>query len=45
MRNEADAGNEDVQKNIADGHLKIYLDDIQYIRNCEKKILRNFEVK
>ena len=39
MRNEADSGNEDVQKNIEDGHLKLYLDDIQYIKEYQKKIL------
>ncbi len=45
MNSEADAGNIDVQKNIEDGHLKIYLDDIQYIMDCEKKILINYEVE
>lgn len=38
MRNEADSGNEDVQKNIEAGHLKLYLDDIQYIEESQKKI-------
>ena len=27
MRNEANSGNEDVQKNIEDGHLNLYLDE------------------
>ena len=39
MRNEADSGNEDVQKNIEDGHLNLYLDDIQYIKESQKNIL------
>lgn len=39
MRNEADAGNEDVRKNIEDGHLKLYLEDIQYIKASRRKIL------
>ena len=38
MRNEADSGNEDVQKNIEDGHLNLYLDDIQYIKESQKNI-------
>lgn len=39
MRNEADSGNEDVEKNIKDGHLNLYLDDIQYIKEFQRKIL------
>lgn len=39
MRNEADSGNEDVQKNIEDGHLNLYLEDIQYIKESRKRIL------
>ncbi len=39
MRNEADSGNEDVKKNIEDGHLNLYLDDIQYIKDFQDKIL------
>lgn len=39
MRNEADSGNEDVQKNIDDGHLNLYLDDIKYIKEFQNKIL------
>ena len=39
MRNEAEDGNEDVQKNIENGHLKLYLDDIQYIKEYREKIL------
>lgn len=39
MRNEADSGNEDVWKNIEDGHLKLYLDDIQYIKEFQKNML------
>ncbi len=32
MQKEADAGNEDVLKNIEDGHLELYIHDIQYIK-------------
>ena len=39
MRNEADSGNEDVWKNIEDGHLNLYLDDIQYIKEFQKNML------
>lgn len=39
MRNEADSGNEDVWKDIEDGHLKLYLDDIQYIKKFQKNML------
>lgn len=39
MRNEADAGNEDVRKNIEDGHLNLYLEDIHYIKESREKIL------
>lgn len=39
MSNEAESGNEDVRKNIEDGHLNLYLDDIQYIKEYQKKIL------
>ena len=39
MRSEEDSGNEDVQKNIEDGHLNLYLDDIQYIKESQKNIL------
>lgn len=39
MRNEAAKGNEDVQKNIVDGHLQLYIDDLQYIQCAKQKIL------
>ena len=39
MRNEVEDGNEDVQKNIENGHLKLYLDDIQYIKEYREKII------
>lgn len=39
MRSEADFGNEDVQQNIEDGHLNLYLDDIQYIEESQRSIL------
>lgn len=40
MRNEAASGNEDVRKNIEDGHLKLYLDDIQYIEAAKNEMLK-----
>lgn len=39
MQNEAENGNKDVLKNIEDGHMRMYLDDIQYICENEQKIL------
>lgn len=39
MQREAENGNEDVLKNIEDGHMKMYLDDIQYICENESKML------
>ncbi len=33
MKREAEAGNRDVLQNIADGHMKMYLDDMQYIKD------------
>ena len=39
MKSEADSGNEDVQKNIGDGHLKLYLEDIQYIKDAQIRML------
>lgn len=38
MRNEARSGNEDVQKNIEDGHLRLYLDDIAYLQEHAARI-------
>lgn len=38
IRHEAAAGNGDVQKNIENGHLTLYLDDIQYIENARQEI-------
>lgn len=32
MRTESEGGNEDMQKNIANGHLRLYLDDIAYLQ-------------
>ena len=43
MQREAENGNEDVIKNIEDGHMKMYLDDIQYIRENESKILEGIQ--
>ena len=43
MQREAENGNEDVLKNIEDGHMKMYLDDIQYIRENESKILEGIQ--
>ena len=38
MRGEEINGNEDVQLNIEEGHLQLYLDDIEYIRSNEVEI-------
>ena len=38
MCSEADNGNEDFESNIKEGHLQLYLDDIQYIKDNEMKI-------
>ena len=40
MKTEADAGNEDVRKNIADGHLQLYLDDMQYIKAHQERMIK-----
>lgn len=38
VKSESGAGNLDFQKNIEDGHLKKYIDDIQYLKLNEMKI-------
>jgi len=38
MQIKAEAGSKDFQLNIDEGHLQIYLDDIQYIENNADKI-------
>ena len=38
MREEAEAGNEDMRKNIEEGHVDLYLRDIAWIRENEAKI-------
>ena len=38
MRHEAADGNEDVQQNIEDGHLRLYLGDIAYLREHAARI-------
>lgn len=43
MRSEASAGNVDFQRNIDDGHLKKYIDDIEYLKKNERKI--TYEIK
>lgn len=40
MKGQAEAGNEDFAKNIRDGHLNQYLEDIQYIKDNEASIIR-----
>lgn len=44
MKREAENGNKDVLKNIEDGHMKMYLDDIQYICENEQKILESISL-
>ena len=39
MTAQADDGNEDFAKNLEDGHVKIYLNDINYITNNERNII------
>ena len=39
MMGQADNGNEDFQKNIEDGHAKLYLDDIQYMTEHRQAML------
>lgn len=39
MKGQAKNGNEDFQKNIEEGHLDLYLNDIQYILRNERTIL------
>lgn len=40
MQREAEKGNEDVLRNIEEGHMKMYLDDIQYICENEQRLLQ-----
>jgi len=40
MREEASSGNVDFQRNIADGHLLVYLDDMAWLRAHGEAILR-----
>ena len=37
---QAEGGDEDFAKNIEDGHVKVYLDDIRYITEIREQILR-----
>ncbi len=39
MKSEAEAGNIDFQRNIDDGHLQKYIDDIEYLKKNEGKII------
>ena len=39
MNNQAEKGNEDFQKNIEEGHMDLYINDIQYILRYERTIL------
>ena len=39
MLGQADDGNEDFRKNIEDGHVRLYLDDIQYLKDHTDEIL------
>lgn len=40
MKDQAEKGNEDFQKNIEEGHLSLYLNDIQYIIENRETILK-----
>lgn len=42
MRKEASGGNEDFQSHINDGHLQLYLDDIEYLKINENEIINGF---
>lgn len=44
MKNEAENGNEDFQRNIDDGHLQKYLDDIEYLTFYQKNITNSILV-
>lgn len=39
MLDQADGGDEDFERNVEDGHVKLYLDDIQYILENEREII------
>lgn len=43
MRNQSDQGNEDFQKNIEEGHMEVYLKDIQYILENERTIIEGIQ--
>ncbi|HAM62387.1 MAG TPA: hypothetical protein DCP62_01575 [Erysipelotrichaceae bacterium] len=43
MRNQADEGNEDFRRNIEEGHMEVYLKDIQYILKNESMILEGIK--
>ncbi|MDO9593327.1 MAG: hypothetical protein Q7I98_09135, partial [Erysipelotrichaceae bacterium] len=39
MKNQAKNGNEDFQKNIEEGHMDLYINDVQYIGKNERMII------
>ncbi|WP_081791882.1 phosphotransferase [Caldalkalibacillus mannanilyticus] len=43
MRSEANNGNKDFQLHIENGHLNLYLDDMEYLKNNEKEIIRGIK--
>jgi len=43
MKNQAEKGNVDFQKNIEEGHLDLYLNDIEYILKNERMILEGIK--
>lgn len=45
MRNQAVQGNEDVIRNIADGHLDLYLNDIAYFKEHARQVVEGIENK
>lgn len=40
MLDEANKGNEDFQSHIQEGHLRVYLNDIEYLRKNEQEITK-----
>lgn len=44
MRNEAKQGNEDFQSHIQDGHLSVYVNDMEYLRKNEQQITKGIIV-
>lgn len=43
MRSEANNGNKDFQLHIEKGHLQLYLNDIDYLKNNEEEIIQGIK--